>query len=85
MRRSLGVDLHVDLLGLGQHGDGDGRGVDAALRLGRRHALHAVDAALVLQPGEDAAALDLGDRALDPAELALVVFHHLELPAPRSA
>jgi hypothetical protein len=30
----LGFDLDVDLFGLGQHGDGDGGGVDAALRLG---------------------------------------------------
>ena len=41
----LVLDLDVDLLGLGQHGDGGGRGVDAPLRLGGRHALHAVHAA----------------------------------------
>ena len=33
MRRSLLVDLDVDILGLGQHRDGGGRGVDAALPL----------------------------------------------------
>ena len=33
------------------HQHAGGRGVDAALRLGDRHALHAVHAALVLQPG----------------------------------
>ena len=38
------VDLHIDLFCLGQHGDGDGGGVDAALALRRRHALHAMDA-----------------------------------------
>ena len=45
------VDLDLDVLGLGQHEDAGGGGVDAALRLGDGHALHAVDAALVLQPG----------------------------------
>ena len=43
------VDLNVELLSLRQHGDGGGGGVDAALRLGHRHALHAVHAALVFQ------------------------------------
>ena len=51
----LVVDLDVDLLGLRQHRDGRGRGVDAALRLGLRHALHAVHAGLELQLGEGAA------------------------------
>ena len=37
MLEVLLVDLDVDLFGLGQHGDGRGRGVDAALRLGRGH------------------------------------------------
>ena len=67
--RAHGVDLQVgivdgdvDVLGLRQHGDGRGGGVDAALRLGVRHALHPVHAALELQPREDAAALDLGRR-----------------------
>ena len=50
------VDRDVDLLGLGQHRDGRGRGVDAARRLGVGHALHAVHAGFELQPGEDAAA-----------------------------
>ena len=52
------VDVHVHLLGLGQHGDRGGRGVDAALRLGLRHALHAVRAALVLEDAVGALALD---------------------------
>ena len=47
----VGVDLDLDLLGLGQHEHAGRRGVDAALRLGGRHPLHAVHAALVLQPG----------------------------------
>ena len=39
---------HYHLLGLGQHGDGGSAGVNAALRLSLRHALHPVHAALVL-------------------------------------
>ena len=50
------VDLDLDLLGLGQHQHAGGGGVDPALRLGHRHALHAVHAALVLQPRPDALA-----------------------------
>ena len=49
MRRSLLVDLDVDRLGLGHHQDAGGTGVHAPLRLGDRHPLHAVDAALELQ------------------------------------
>ena len=45
------VDLDLDVLGLGQHQHAGGGGVDAPLRLGGGHALHAVHAALVLQPG----------------------------------
>ena len=43
------VDRHVDLLGLGQHQDAGRAGVHPALRLGDRHPLHAVHAALELQ------------------------------------
>ena len=48
------VDADVDLLGLGQHEDAGRGGVDAALALGDRHPLHAVHAALELQPRPDA-------------------------------
>ena len=60
----LVVDLDVDLLGLGQHRDGRGGGVDPAAALGDRNALDAVDAALELQPGEHALAGDRGDTSL---------------------
>ena len=50
------VDFEVRLLGDWQHGDGRGGGVNSSLRLGRRHPLHPVNAALELEPGEDAAA-----------------------------
>ena len=50
----------LGLVGLGQHGDGAGAGVDAALRLGDRHALHAMAARLELQLRIDRVALDRG-------------------------
>ena len=65
------LDLDVDVLDLGQHRDGRGRGVDAALRLGVGHALDAVHAGLELQPGERPAAPDLGDDFLEAALGAL--------------
>ena len=75
------VDLDVDFLGFGQHRDG-GRGrVDPAAAFGRRHALDAVDAALVLQLAVDALALDRRDGFLDAADAGLAERHHLELPA----
>ena len=44
------IDLDVDLLvDLRQNRDRGGAGVDAALRFGQRHALHAVDARLVFE------------------------------------
>src|SRR4029077_14487215 len=67
----VGLDLDVDVFGLRQHRDGRGRGVDAALRFGVGHALHAVHAGLELQPGERPAAFDLGDDFLEAALGAL--------------
>src|SRR3546814_10562221 len=55
-RRAIDVDLQlivvdrdVDLLGLGQHRDGRGAGVDAPAAFGDRDALHPMHAALELQ------------------------------------
>ena len=62
MRRSFGSIVDVDVLGLGQHEHAGGAGVDAALRLGDRHALDAVHAALVLQPAHTASS---GSRPAD--------------------
>jgi len=76
-RRAIGidaqigvVDLDLDILGFRQNRDGGGGGVDAPLRLGLRHALNAVDAALELQPAEHALAGDRGDDFLVAAHLA---------------
>ena len=46
----LRLDFHIHFLRFGQHGHGAGAGVNAALRFGRRHALHPVHTALILQP-----------------------------------
>ena len=51
MRRSLSSIVTSTVLGLGHHQDAGRGGVDAALRLGHRHPLHAVHAALELQQG----------------------------------
>ncbi len=83
----VGVDLDLDVLRLrGDQHAGRG-GVDPALRLGRRHPLHPVHAALVLQPSPHALA-GLGatglHRDLDvlvAAEVGLVGVDDLGLPA----
>ena len=75
----LQIDFHV--LRLGHDGHGGGRGVDAALGLGFRHALHAVAAALELQLAEDALAFEAQDDLLEAAQLGRRHVEHLDLPA----
>ena len=75
------VDLDLDVLDLGQHGDGRGRGVDAALGLGDRHALHAVHAGLELHLRVDLVALDAERDLLEAAGVALGGVDLLDLPA----
>ena len=60
-------DLHIELLGLGQHGHRSSRGVHTALRLGLRHTLHAVHARLVLERTIDIRARDLQHDLLEAA------------------
>ena len=81
MRMSSGLDLEIDVLGLRQHGDGGGRGVDAPAGLGDRHALHAVHARFVLQAGEHALAGDGRHDLLVAAEIVLREADDLGLPA----
>ncbi len=73
----------VDLVRLRQHGDGDGGGVDAARAFGLRHALHAVHAALELEPAVRALPFDGRDDLLQPAEPGLTGAQDLDAPAPR--
>src|SRR5690606_14467321 len=61
-----GGEGDVDVVGLGQHRHRDGAGVDAPLRLGGGHALHAVHARLELEGAVGAAAGD-GERHLGEA------------------
>ncbi len=77
----LRLDGDVDVLGLRQHGDRRGRGMDAPACLGRRNPLHPVDAGLELQPGEHPLARDVGDDLLVAARVALALRQHLDLPA----
>src|SRR4029078_9870647 len=65
------VDLDPDLPGLRHHRDGRVRGVDAALRLGLGDALDAMRAALVLEHGVGAFALDAEHDLLVAAAVAL--------------
>ena len=69
--RCLFLDLDIDLLGLGQHRNGRGGGVDTPAAFGRGHALDAVNAAFELQPTKHAVAGDRGDDFLVAADLAL--------------
>ncbi len=89
-RGAEGVDAHlrrvehhvVDRVRLGQHGNGAGRGVDAPLRLGLGHALHAVAARLEFEPRVGALAADARDHFLVAAQLRGALGHDLDLPAP---
>ena len=73
--------VDVDVLDLRQHRDGGGRGVDAARRLGVRHALDPMDAGFEFELGEGAAAPDLGDDLLVAALGALAGGEQFRLPA----
>ena len=74
------IDLQIELLGLGQHGYRSGRRVHAALRLGLRHALHAVHARFVLQHAVDALARNLHHDFLEASGRAFVCAVDLVLP-----
>ena len=77
----LVVDLDIDVLGFRQHRHGRRRGVDAPAAFGGRNALDPVNAALELQPREDAAAIDRGDRFLVAADFGRAGGDQLEPPA----
>ena len=75
------LEFHVELVGFGQHHHGGGGGVHAALRLGLRHALHAVHARLVLHDAIDAVA---GHGEVDLLVAAHGAFghgEHLDFPS----
>ncbi len=57
--------------------------MDASLRLRLRHALHAVDAGLELEPRVDPVSLDLEGGVLDAVDRGVVGVGHVDLPALR--
>ena len=66
------VDVDFDFLNGGQHRHRRRRCVDTPLRLGGRHALHAMRATLVLQAGVCATAMHLEHHFLNTADADLV-------------
>ncbi len=78
------VHLNIDLLRFGQNGDSHGTRVDASLRFGRGHTLHAVHAGFVLQPGKHVPAGDLGNAFLQATKLGFAILQQLETPAAQT-
>ena len=76
----LVLDLEIDLLGFGEHRDRGGRRVNAPLRFGGRHALHAMHAALAAHLAERARALDLENCFLHAAQRCIGKREELRLP-----
>ena len=79
----LGVDLHIHLIHLGQHGHGGGAGVDAALAFSAGHPLDAVHAGLKLHAAVGAVARQREHGLLDTAQLGPADVHlaHLQVVA----
>src|SRR5712672_1907118 len=77
----LRVDLDVDLFSFRQHGDGDGRSVNATAGFGLGHTLHAMDAGLVFQTRIDFVAFDQRDRLLQAADSGFRRVEDFHLPA----
>ena len=74
------VDVDLNLVGLGKHGNGRRGRVDAALAFRLGHALHAVHAGLVLHDGVHLVALHLELDFLVTACLGRGNVHKLDLP-----
>ena len=77
----LHVQRKVHLFGLRHHSYRGRGGVDAALRLGLRHALHTVHTALVLEAIVGPGTVHRKDGLLHAAKLRLVEVEHFQLPA----
>ena len=75
------VDLHVNLVGLGQHGNGGGGGMNAPLAFGLGHALHTVHARFELHDRIHVIALDLELNLFIAAGLGRRNVHGLHLPS----
>src|SRR4029077_16241176 len=79
----LGFDFDVDVVGFREHGYRGGGSVNAALLLGGRDALHAMDAAFVFQFGINLIALDGGDDFFYSALGGGRAFQDFDFPALR--
>src|SRR5262245_11207437 len=73
-------EVDLDVLGLGQDGNGHGRCVDPSLRLGDRHALYAVHAALELEAAVGALALHECDHLFQATDPRRARRQHLDPP-----
>ena len=77
------IDLDIDLVGLGQHGDSRRRSLDATLALGLGDALDAMHAGLILHNGVHAVARYLELDGLEAASLGRAGIEHFHLPTAR--
>ncbi len=81
MRQVGHLELEIDFLGLGQHGDGGRGGMDASLGLGGGHALDTVHADLVAHLAEDGLTGQAEDDFLQAAQIGLAGVHGLHFAA----
>src|SRR2546430_6194055 len=79
----LRIDGNIDLLGLRPDHYPSRRGVNPPLRLGLRHALHAVHAVLEFQPRVGAPTANLEDDFFESPTLGHVLRKEVDLPPPR--
>src|SRR5436190_6873834 len=79
----LVVEVHVDIVRFGEHGDGRSRRVDASLRLRRGDALHAMHAALEAELRVDVLAVHERDALFVAAGRALALREDLDRPSLR--
>jgi hypothetical protein len=77
----VGVDLDVDLLGLGKHRHGGRRRVHPPLALGDRHPLHAVGSCLEVHAGPDPVALDGERHLVEAPEVGRIAAQHVDGPS----
>src|SRR3546814_14473589 len=73
--------MDIDILGLRQHRDRRRRSMDAPAAFGRGHALHPMNPAFKLQPGEHALPGDAGDDFLIAADVGRGGGDQLDPPA----
>src|SRR5690606_8168576 len=74
------VDLNIDLVGLGEDGDGRGRSMDASAALGHGDALDAMHSRLEAKPAIDLIACDDGDHFFEAAGRCIALRSDFNLP-----